>query len=238
MKLVLLPGLDGTGLLFAPFIDALANTIEPQVLTYPCESKLSYTALSDHVMRALPRKEAFVLLGESFSCPIAYHIALQAPANLKFVFFVAGFLANPRPLMLSLFKAQPWNTPRAQALPEWVLKTFLFDRQTDAAVITLFKQALSRVPIEVITSRLREIGALARPHRACDIHSCYLQARGDRLVPATCVSHFTRVMRDIKVQPIDGPHFILQSHPSEAANILAHEIALIENGIPQCEDPA
>jgi hypothetical protein len=35
MKLILLSGLDGTGKLFAAFIEALPKTIETQVVSYP-----------------------------------------------------------------------------------------------------------------------------------------------------------------------------------------------------------
>jgi hypothetical protein len=35
MKIVLLPGLDGTGILFKPFIEALPNGIDVLVISYP-----------------------------------------------------------------------------------------------------------------------------------------------------------------------------------------------------------
>jgi len=45
MKLVLLPGLDGTGKLFAPLIEALPSSIDIQVITYPLNKEQSYNEL-------------------------------------------------------------------------------------------------------------------------------------------------------------------------------------------------
>jgi hypothetical protein len=40
MKVVLLPGLDGTGILFKPFIEVLSSEIIVQVISYPTEKKI------------------------------------------------------------------------------------------------------------------------------------------------------------------------------------------------------
>ena len=42
MKVVLLPGLDGTGILFKPFIEALPKNIETLVVSYPRTKKQKY----------------------------------------------------------------------------------------------------------------------------------------------------------------------------------------------------
>jgi len=47
MKVVLLPGLDGTGILFKPFIDALPSEANIQVISYPSATKLSYQELTE-----------------------------------------------------------------------------------------------------------------------------------------------------------------------------------------------
>ena len=65
-SLVLLPGLDGTGLLFQPLIDCLPEDIQPVVVAYPKELQLGYAELLPLVLDSLP-PGPFVLLGESFS---------------------------------------------------------------------------------------------------------------------------------------------------------------------------
>ena len=65
MKLILLPGLDGTGKLFKPILDALPNSLDIQIINYDADKKLSYNELVEYVKQKLP-KEDYVLLAEDF----------------------------------------------------------------------------------------------------------------------------------------------------------------------------
>ncbi|HMA00429.1 MAG TPA: hypothetical protein VKP66_20995 [Steroidobacteraceae bacterium] len=80
--LLLLPGLDGTGKLFAAFLRALGPGVESRVVEYSPDEPLGYEELELRVRAALPRDRPYVLLGESFSGPIAMRIAASAPAGL------------------------------------------------------------------------------------------------------------------------------------------------------------
>ena len=114
MRLVLLQGLDGTGELFHPFLRVLPSRLTPQVVSYPTEQYLIYKELVSLVLDVLPRKEPFVLLGESFSGPLSIKVAALSPPNLRAVILCASFVSNlippsltwvawlPKPL-LSLF---------------------------------------------------------------------------------------------------------------------------------------
>ena len=68
--LVLLPGMDGTGDLFAPLLSALPPALRTIVVRYPCDRPLGYAGRTRG-----PKDQPFVLLGESFSGPIAAAIA-------------------------------------------------------------------------------------------------------------------------------------------------------------------
>src|SRR6266567_2475238 len=78
--LVLLPGLDGTGKLFAAFVRALGAGVESRVIGYSPDEPLGYEELEPQVRAALPRDRPYVLLGESFSGPIAMRIAASVRA--------------------------------------------------------------------------------------------------------------------------------------------------------------
>jgi pimeloyl-[acyl-carrier protein] methyl ester esterase len=62
--LVLLPGLDGTGLLFRRLLSALPNELQAKVVSYPNQA-LDLEQLAAHVLRQLPAQRV-VLLAESF----------------------------------------------------------------------------------------------------------------------------------------------------------------------------
>ncbi len=81
-KLILLPGLDGTGELFAPFIEALGG-FETQVVSYPPDRAMSYAEHEAFARAKLPSDEDYVLLAESFSGPVGISIAAPAPKRLK-----------------------------------------------------------------------------------------------------------------------------------------------------------
>ena len=83
MKLILLPGLDGTGNLFEPFVAHLPEEFPATIISYPTDQKLNYEQLKNLVIRQLPNDEPFALIAESFSGAIAVLIATEAPPNLK-----------------------------------------------------------------------------------------------------------------------------------------------------------
>jgi len=92
ITLVLLPGLDGSGELFRWFTAALPPTIRPAVVRLRAND---YVTLAAEVKRALPRDRPFVLLGESFSGPLALRLAAERPSGLVAVVLVASFASRP-----------------------------------------------------------------------------------------------------------------------------------------------
>src|SRR5689334_7244113 len=74
--MVLLPGLDGTGRFFKPLLAKLGSGVRPIVVTYPAHQVLGYADLVSIVEQQLPRG-LFVLVGESFSGPLAIEIVVR-----------------------------------------------------------------------------------------------------------------------------------------------------------------
>src|SRR5450755_3555099 len=95
--LVLLPGLDGTGKLFAEFVQVLSPKVECVVVAYPKDQPMGYGELEGLVVSALPNNRPFVLLGESFSGPLAIRIAARAPKGLVGLILSVTFAKNPYP---------------------------------------------------------------------------------------------------------------------------------------------
>ena len=95
LRLVLLPGMDGTGELFADFLTALPSWIVPEVIRYPTDRNLSYAQLQAELRPVLSRSGPFVLLAESFSSPLAVRLAADAPSGLRGLVLCAGFVCPP-----------------------------------------------------------------------------------------------------------------------------------------------
>src|SRR5262245_59650840 len=101
-SLVLLPGMDGTGDLFAPLLTALPPSLPAKVVRYPTAEPLGYAQLDGVAKAALPPADDFVILGESFSGPLAISLAAEPPSNLKALVLCCSFARNPRPVFSSL----------------------------------------------------------------------------------------------------------------------------------------
>ncbi len=102
ITLLLLPGMDGTGNLFEPFADVLGSEFTVKILRYPTSEPLGYVELEAIALAAVPVEGPFVILGESFSGPIAISLAASCSSQLKAIILCCSFVRNPRPLFAVL----------------------------------------------------------------------------------------------------------------------------------------
>jgi len=219
MKVVLLPGLDGTGILFQPLIEALPQNIETLIISYPKFKKQNYGELVSYVTVQLP-EEDYILVGESFSGNIAYQIALSSPKHLKSIIFVASFLSNPRPLLLSLVNLFPTKILFSVPPPKFIIKNFLLGSSAKYNVTQLFLEVLKQVSPEVLSFRLEKIQKLQLGFQVCGVTTTYIQATNDYLVPQKSVKNFKKLFTSLSVVKVIGSHFVLQSKPVECAKII------------------
>ena len=83
MTLVLLPGMDGTGILVEPFVAALGSQFSVTIVRYPITEALGYAELEAVARAALPTDGPFVILGESFSGLLRFRSLLPPHLNSK-----------------------------------------------------------------------------------------------------------------------------------------------------------
>ncbi|MEM8682629.1 MAG: alpha/beta hydrolase [Pseudomonadota bacterium] len=218
MKRVLLPGLDGTGRLFGPLLTFLDADDRSQVVTYPVDRLLSYAQLETRVRSALPN-EPFVVLGESFSSPIAIRLAASRPSNLRGVVLCCGFARNPRPGLGSLLPVLPYLPIHGRA-PSLARNVLL--GAVDPALRALLEDTLSGVSAEVIRHRLREIATVDVRDALAEIEVplLYLKAGQDRLVPSSNVADVSERVGSVEVETFDGPHLLLQVLPEDCATAI------------------
>lgn len=220
MKLVLLPGLDGTGELFTPLINQLDSSIETQIITYDLNTKQTYDELTQYVLSNLP-KEEFVLLAESFSGPIAYQVASIRPKELKSLIIVASFLERPKPTLLKLLTLMP-SKLLTLPLPTFIIRFFFLGFIVKSEIILLFKMSIRKVSSGVIHFRLKELLKLRFEDCYKKIHmpTIYIQATDDKLVSSTAFNDWEVVSKNIQLFQVQGEHFILQSNPVKCAEII------------------
>jgi pimeloyl-ACP methyl ester carboxylesterase len=222
MKLVLVPGLDGTGELFAAFLAALEpfgrqHGIEPQVIAYPPGHPMSYADHERWVRERLPTDD-FVLLAESFSGPVGVAIAADAPPGIKGLILGCSFAANPLPVfgpLARLIAAFP-----AMKIPPALFAPFLYAGHGTPELKRAHAQAMSRVAAETLRARVAAILAVDYTSRlrSIKVPMLYLLAQRDRLVPRSAFTKIQRLRDDVELMEFDAPHFLLQTRPMESAD--------------------
>jgi pimeloyl-[acyl-carrier protein] methyl ester esterase len=226
MRLVLLPGMDGTGELFKAFLNAIESSLATTTVRYPNHIILSYDELMAYVGSAIPSSEPFVLLAESFSTPLAIRCAASNPPNLKALVICAGFVCSPvtglRRLAASHLAPLLIRFGPSNFLSSFLLKLLLVGQRAAPSLLNEIRAAISSARPEVLSARLQAI-------LCCDVRSAlgqirvpilYIQAGGDRLVPPAHLKEIRRIQPSTEPAIIDGPHLILQREPRRVAEVV------------------
>ena len=219
-KLVLLPGLHGTEGLMHEFRAALGSDIETQAVEYPRDRVLDYAELAAFVRSRLPLGRPFVLLGESFSGPVAIQLAAQRPQGLRGLVLSTTFASNPRPALARFAKHALALPP--QAVPISVAEFFLLGRWATPKLRAAFTQVLGAVDADVLSARLAAcLGVDVRDQLATiAVPTLYLRAGRDRLVPPAACEQIRQALPNMQVVDLDGPHCLLQAIPAQAAKVV------------------
>jgi pimeloyl-ACP methyl ester carboxylesterase len=222
IALVLLPGLDGTGHLFDPLLEALPSYIDPMVVSYSPLVFLNYYELRDAVLPHLPSNRPFYILGESFGGPLALLLAAANPPGLAGVVLSSTFLSNPTILPssvgglilnASLFRVDP---------PAAIVRWFLVGMGASSELVHLVQHVIRSCNPYIMSSRvdclLQTDVSDALP--ACRVPLLYLQATNDRLVKRRSVDAMVAIRPDIEIDRINAPHFLLQRQPGRGAEAI------------------
>jgi pimeloyl-ACP methyl ester carboxylesterase len=95
ITLVILPGLDGTGNLFASILPELPLSLNVMIAAYPSQRFLPYSELLAWLAGIVPMNVPIAILAESYGTPLAVKFAATHPRNLIGVILSAGFITNP-----------------------------------------------------------------------------------------------------------------------------------------------
>jgi len=220
MKLVLLPGMDGTGELFAPLISALPNSIRPVVVSFPRTESASYDDLVEITRGALPVDEPYALLGESFSGPIATKLAADSSEQLRALIYSCSFVRNPSKALSTLKKFVPL-VPTRGVLPNAVRNLLLGVDSIEIKKVV--GDSMSTVSPEVIRSRLAQVLEVdvTESLKRVSVPVLYLRASNDRLVKPRSGNHILNTNPVTQIVEISGPHLLLQTNPVQCANSIS-----------------
>jgi pimeloyl-ACP methyl ester carboxylesterase len=211
IRALLLPGLDGTGDLFARFLACAPSGFHLRALRLPSDRPRDYRELADWLIAELPDAPV-ALIAESFSGPLAVLVANRSP-RIAGVVLCASFVRSPLPGALARLSRPLWR----RAPPAFAIRFLMTGG--DAALAQAVRNALASVDRAVVAARIRaaltvdvraELQRLSQP-------LLWLRATRDRLIHGGLASAAVRALGpSAELLDLDAPHLLLQSKPAEA----------------------
>lgn len=230
IPLVMLPGLDGSGRLFRPFLLQLPEWIEPVVVPYPADRAMSYGDLAEYVRPRLPADRPFALLGESFGGPLAIRLAAEKPPGLCGLILCGTFARNPH-LWIPQVSRHLVHPVLFRLWPMIWLARRVLGLGISSEIQREMREAQRAVSGAALATRLKEvIGVDVRDDlQRLNVPILSLTGRRDWIVPkwnAAAISKLCRSREDsaldrFEEECFDSGHLILQSQSVRSVAVIA-----------------
>jgi pimeloyl-[acyl-carrier protein] methyl ester esterase len=230
MRLVLLPGMHGSGELFSEFMHAIPEPKQIEALCYPNDVIWSYPQLLRTVQAFVPESDAYYLLAESFSTPLAIQLAATRPANLNGLILCAGFASSPVKGWRRLFARLFAGLSLSVGIPKFA-SNLLAGPNAPPTLLAAVRAAISAVKPNVLAARARGVLACDATTELSkiDVPILYLLAKQDKIVPPWCLQEIRGIKPDVNVVSIDAPHLLLQREPQLAAAAVTEFVHKLES---------
>jgi len=221
--------MDGTGQLFSDFVAALPQWVVAEIVRFPAAKSLSYRQLEAEVRSTFAGPGPFVLLGESFSSPLAVRLAASAPDGLCGLVLCAGFVTPPVGGILRAIAS--WTAPVAcwAAGSLSIAHRILLGTGACPALVKRLRDTIRSVKADVMADRLRAVlGCDATDElRRVQVPILYVAGTDDRLVGESSLNIVQTIRPDVQLARIGGPHLMVQRKPSETATAIVEFIEKI-----------
>lgn len=222
-RLVLLPGLNGDGGLFAPLLAELPAWLQVVVLPLPETGAQNHAGLAAALRPQLERLEGpLVLLGESFSGALAHRLCRELNQPPRGLILASSFLQRPRRLLPS---GALMASLRGLLQRRWLIARFCADQHAAPALLDLISQQIRRLPGPLLVARLDALRRMQPQQAVVALPTLQLAARQDRLVSPAASRAVARHCSALQRMEINGPHFLLQCRPRDCAQAIEGFIA-------------
>jgi pimeloyl-ACP methyl ester carboxylesterase len=216
LPIVLLPGMDGTGILLRKLEAVLSASRPTIVLDYPADAGLGYAELTRIARGRLPLQR-FVILGESFSGPIAIELAARDP-RIAGVVLAVSFARCPVPRGLG------YLAPYADLnwFPDWALAAALFGSTGQPETRRELLTVVRSLPRAVVRNRAAEVCRVDKTNylRSLTCPLLCLHGRQDRLIGRHVVRQLVEIQPTCRVEWFDASHMLLATHAAEIGAVI------------------
>ena len=207
---VLLPGLHGSTALYDTFVALAPSWARCRALPLPSDGEQSFSAIAEHLAPTLSPLEAFVLLAESFSGPIAARLTRMLATKVSLL-----VLCNP-------LTVAPLRPPvrltarfiRSRFSPAWAVAFAMAG--SDMALGPLILRETRSLPLPTLQQRLatvfQAVGSDITDHVSAPLLS--ILGTYDRLLPAATSRSFLSAVPYSNTVELPAPHLVAQTQPS------------------------
>jgi pimeloyl-[acyl-carrier protein] methyl ester esterase len=216
LSLVLLPGMDGTGIFFQDFAALAEPEFDSRIVRFPDDPSCGYAELEPIARAALPRDRPFLILGESFSGPIAVSIAASHPRGLVGLILCVTFARNPHPLLpLATAMLKPFPPLR---LPSFIQHRNLFGKYDSPRLRAKLRGVRGIVSQKTLKARLEAVASVDVSEQLprVTVPTLDLRATGDRVVSRASGDPIRKLLPQVEIAELDAPHLMLQAVPQQS----------------------
>lgn len=203
-------------MLFSEFVASLPTGAAAVVISYPPDQPMGYGELETFARGMLP-SQPFILVGESFSGPLAIALAASYPTIVRGVVLVGSFVRSP-------IKGPPWLKSVIARVPIWriplrMIAAFAFGRWSSKTLRTRLSAAMAPVAPQAWRARLRAVLFVDASEALRSVRApvLYLRGTSDRMVSRNSWQRIKELLPSARLAELDGPHFVLQARPVESA---------------------
>lgn len=216
----MLPGLDGTGKLFAPVIPHLESFFDLTIVTYPDLG--SFNEYVDSARNQLPESTGLSLLAESLSGPIAIALMAQRAGQFGPSVLSSTFARSPLAAMTHLAKHVPQQMFSIGALSDFYLDVDAEEHDDFSETQPLPLNVMDQIDGVVLRHRIEimsriDVSALLPQ---IDVPMLYLRAERDRIVSDSDAQLIQQNLPKVARINLDAPHLLLQTRPQECAELV------------------
>jgi len=156
-------------------------------------------------------KGKYIILGESFSGPLALCVSEKKPDGLLGVVLVATFVSAPN---FKIGRFLPWTICFTLVKPLYRIRMELSDRE-NKYIVALMSTELRKVSPKVLAYRIKEVFSVNAELQLlkCKVPIVYFRDVRDIVVPKKNLNTILSVKPDVEVVEFSAPHFLLQTNP-------------------------
>ena len=219
-----MPGLDGTGKLFAPIIPLLEQHFELSIVTYPDLN--SFNDYIDCAQRQLPETSGFSLLAESFSGPVALALMGRQPDQIGASVLAATFVRSPLAALTRMASYIPEQVFSIGALSEFVLDVYETEDEDFSETQPLPLNMTEQLDGVLLKHRIEVLSRIDISAMLADIEVpiLYLHAMRDRIVAEADAQMMEEYLPEVERVDIDAPHLLLQTQPQQCAELIIKHV--------------